>query len=361
MKTSGQNPPERIKLAEDGEWLVPVVRGISFNSDTEAEAYALADNRLAELGGWIEDKLAGVLKDLAEMDALDGVGWDEDDVDELLKNIEVPFGEEPEEAPEPQIDRAEELREEWGVERGQIWEIPSKTVEGGVHRVMCGDSYSEEDRVKLFAGSEIKLLVTDPPWGIAVVKQGRIGGDNLFRGKGQVGAKGLVPANWYDPIVGDDKPFDPQPFLDLANVVVLFGANCYADKLPPSRGWIVWDKVHGLEGTTTSFSDAELAWTNQDKPVRIYRQTWHGLVRQEEHDKRWHPTQKPIGLFRWIIEMYTEKGEAVADLFVGSGSCVLAAEQTGRIGYGMEIEPKYVAVTLQRLADMGLEPRKVGP
>jgi len=87
MKASGQNPPERIKLAEDGEWLVPVVRGISFNSDTEAEAYALADNRLAELGGWIEDKLAGVLKDIWEVESLEGTGFSDEDLDEIFGRL----------------------------------------------------------------------------------------------------------------------------------------------------------------------------------------------------------------------------------------------------------------------------------
>jgi len=82
-KVAGEKPPARIKEVGD-EWYVPVIRGISFNSDEEAEAYAIADNRTTELGGWDEVRLAEVLSDLAAADALEGVGWDADDIDALL-------------------------------------------------------------------------------------------------------------------------------------------------------------------------------------------------------------------------------------------------------------------------------------
>ena len=83
QKGLGESPPARIDV-EDGDWLVPVVRGVSFNSDGEMEAYAVADNRLVERGGWDEGALTQVLKDLAEGPGLDGTGYDEDDLDALL-------------------------------------------------------------------------------------------------------------------------------------------------------------------------------------------------------------------------------------------------------------------------------------
>lgn len=109
---------------------------------------------------------------------------------------------------------------------------------------------------------------------------------------------------------------------------------------------------------TTSFSDAELIWTNQDAPVRIFRQIWHGLVRAEEHGKRTHPTQKPVGVFRWLMEQLTAPGDACLDVYAGSGPIFAAAEQVRRTAYGVEIEPKYCAVILQRLADLGLTPER---
>ena len=84
MKASGKGPPERV-VAENGEWLVPVIRGVAFDDEREAEAYLLADNRATELGGWDESALAEVLADFAADDALEGMGWDVEDVDALLK------------------------------------------------------------------------------------------------------------------------------------------------------------------------------------------------------------------------------------------------------------------------------------
>ena len=83
LQQAGESPPARIRV--DGEsWKVPVIRGVSFNSDGEAEAYGVADNRLVERGGWHEPMLAVVLKDLADGPGLDGIGYDEDDLDALM-------------------------------------------------------------------------------------------------------------------------------------------------------------------------------------------------------------------------------------------------------------------------------------
>ena len=90
FKKSGDAPPERIRVREeDGEWLVPVLRGINFDSDVEAQAYLLADNRLTELGGWHTDELVMSLQGiLQEGGDLEGVGWDLDDVEDLITDSE---------------------------------------------------------------------------------------------------------------------------------------------------------------------------------------------------------------------------------------------------------------------------------
>lgn len=84
-KAAGLPAPKRIK-EESGEWLVPVVRGVEFDTDEEAEAYLLADNRHSELGGWDDSQLNAILADLAAVDKLEGTGWDADDVDRMLAN-----------------------------------------------------------------------------------------------------------------------------------------------------------------------------------------------------------------------------------------------------------------------------------
>jgi hypothetical protein len=88
MKAAGQSPPERI-IEDGGSWLVPVARGVQFNSDVEAEGYLIADNRLTEIGGWKKDELVTVLSDLAAFgsEALDGIGYSGDDLDAMIKDL----------------------------------------------------------------------------------------------------------------------------------------------------------------------------------------------------------------------------------------------------------------------------------
>lgn len=89
-KKAGQPPPKRIQVREeDGEWLVPVVRGVSFESPAQARAYLIADNRLVEKGGWLDKLLAPMLKEAQESEAgLDGLGWDDSQVTDLLAGVE---------------------------------------------------------------------------------------------------------------------------------------------------------------------------------------------------------------------------------------------------------------------------------
>lgn len=91
MKADGQSPPEGVKVA-DGDWMVPVLRGVEFRSDEDAEGYLIASNRTTELGGWDNVDLAEMLGDLAAADALEGVGWDAEDVDRLLRDAANDFG-----------------------------------------------------------------------------------------------------------------------------------------------------------------------------------------------------------------------------------------------------------------------------
>jgi hypothetical protein len=105
MKRRGESAPEHVQVRdEDKEWLVPVVRGIAFKSDAEAEAYALATNRLVEIGGWQDESLLGLLKELQAQDALSGVGYDDHSIMEMQKQLDNPDALDeppPEEQPQP--------------------------------------------------------------------------------------------------------------------------------------------------------------------------------------------------------------------------------------------------------------------
>lgn len=278
---------------------------------------------------------------------------------------------------DPPIDRAGALQEQWDTSIGQIWEITSRTTPAHVHRLLCGDSRDEDQREQLFRGVFPDVLLTDPPYGISVVKvAGATDGGSKPVTIGRVrsskpypfggvrnmtatdGGRHLVDATLYRPVFGDDEPFDPEYLLSVAQEQILFGGNYFASRLPDSRCWIVWDKQN-----TGNFADAELAWTSFDKGVRLYSFLWNGLAREGsravEGVHRVHPTQKPVGLFAKIIEDFTEPGATIADLYLGSGTTLVAAELSGRTCYASEIDPAYVAVCLERCQSLGLEPRLV--
>jgi hypothetical protein len=178
------------------------------------------------------------------------------------------------------------------------------------------------------------VIVTDPPYGIgwrAVETSGSVRG----------GVQGRR-------IVGDDTAFDPTRVLSYGLPTVLFGANHYADRLPPSPGWIVWDK---REGTPTDQSDAELAWTNFLTTVRTIRVPLRGGgSRAIDHPAglpvSMHPTQKPLRLMAQVIERCPPG--TILDPFMGSGSTLVAAKSLGRRGIGIEIEERYCEIAANR-------------
>ena len=193
----------------------------------------------------------------------------------------------------------------------------------------------------LAAGS-VDAVVTDPPYGIGVKT------NYAERGRGA-----LARCNDYKPIIGDDKPFDPTPFLEF-DTVILFGANYYADKLPISGGWIIWDKVDGLPSKRpvgfNDNSDCEMIWTNIGNAARIVKHRWMGAMKASENgDRRIHPTQKPIKLMTRIIEYWTNPGDTILDPFMGSGTTGVACAQTGRSFIGIEIDENYFKIAEKRI------------
>ena len=121
----------------------------------------------------------------------------------------------------------------------------------------------------------------------------------------------------------------------------------------------MWDKWPGVENDGGLGNPIEMACTNLWNGFRILRVMWGGYYKASGEKREPHPTQKPVGVITPLIEQFTKQGDAIADYVVGSGTTLVACEQLGRRGRGVEIEPKYVAVTLERLAGMGLEPRLV--
>ena len=191
----------------------------------------------------------------------------------------------------------------------------------------------------------VALVLTDPPYGLNFVLEGRVVGSGNRRG-----TRGGKP-----PVHDDDKPFDPSHLMRFPRLV-LFGANHYADKLPPSGGWIVWDKTGGGRGPSDTFADVEMAWTNLTKTPHIKHHLWKGLTRDSEAgDRVLHPTQKPVALMAWIIGKWTEPGDLILDPYMGSGPIARAAKDLGRRYIGVEVSEDYCEIAAKRLSQEVLD------
>ena len=237
----------------------------------------------------------------------------------------------------PQFDTVEELEAseddyevpEGGIETdiviGDLFEI-------GEHRLLCGDSTDSDSVAKLMNGEKADMVFTDPPYGIDW-------NTDYTRFTG-----GLIPSeNKYNKIHDDEKAFDPSLLLATYENCLFFGANCFSDKLPKGN-WIVWDKR--FENGKAFLADAEVAWYNGSGAVYIIAETHQGFVSSDK--KRFHPTQKPIKLLEKIFEKINAPN-LLLDPFLGSGSTMVASHQLKRRCYGMELEPKYCQVIIDRM------------
>jgi len=192
----------------------------------------------------------------------------------------------------------------------------------------------------------VDLVLTDPPYGINIVK---IGGTKAF---GKIGGTNWIEPKEYLPVHGDDKPFDPTPFLDYPEVM-FFGGNYFSSKLPNSSCWLVWDKDN-----TGNFADCELVWTNLRGAIRKFKHRWNGCLK-EFPEFRYHPTQKPLRLMKWCIEQSKTTG-IILDPFMGSGTTLVAAKELDRKAIGIEIEEKYCEIAVDRLKQEILPLKQAG-
>lgn len=218
----------------------------------------------------------------------------------------------------------------------------------GNHRIMCGDSTKDLD--KLLMKINIDLLLTDPPYGINLDTDWTDMESNLKF----FGDKGKIRGNRYDRVIGDNKEFNPD-FLIKLNIkeTFLWGGDYLMQHFPrilQGGSLLVWDKRLN-ESFDKGFGSAfEICWSKKKHKREILRVKWFGLFGMENQDnkKRIHPTQKPLQIFTWIIDKYSKENDTVLDCYLGSGSTLIACEQTQRICYGMEIDPYYVDVVIQR-------------
>ena len=211
---------------------------------------------------------------------------------------------------------------------GDIWLL-------GRHKLMCGDCAAITDIDLLMAGVEVpNAIVTDPPYGIGIDGQKKSVAKNPKHNRKHHETKG------WDSERPDSGIFNWIVSLKVPSVI--WGGNYFADLLPPTRGWLYWDK--GQNGLT--MSDGELAWTTEDKPLRsktINRAALQGSV---------HPTQKPVQIMEFSIDfLQTPKNGLVLDMFAGSGTTAIACEKNDMKSFLMERDQGYCDSIINRWQD----------
>jgi len=332
----------RVALAmRRGEPMIPVLY-VDLSEEEERLILATLDP-LAAMAIADAGKLDELLQEVSTTDAA---------IMEMLSALAADAGlyfgddeDEPPEDPGPQVDRAEELREKWRTDTGQLWVIPSMTADGE-HRIVCGDCTDPQVVERVMGGDRIDAVITDPPYGVNVHYPGwRDTPENLGRLITTVHPVLLKMTNgpvvWFGAasrIVDDILAFREKP----QRVLIWF-----------VRFSLAKTAAHGMFYRWRPIYCWQLPSHHDDGPDRdvIDEMT-------EGHNDWDHSGTKPVSVMTKLVGLCV-RGGTVLDPFLGSGTTLVSCEHIGRLGCGIEITPKYVAVALQRLADMGLEPRLV--
>jgi DNA modification methylase len=307
--------------------------------DADAMALMLADNRTADLGGYDDTLLAAILAEQQAEDNLAATGYDADAIAALIAQAGV--------IDERDLDAAPDLpaEAEVYVRRGEVFAL-------GRHRLLCGDSTVAEDVRRLLGDDQVDLVWTDPPYGLGYTGKTRkaltIVNDDL----GPDGTRMLVAAALRLAPLRPGGAFyvaaPSGPELHLAFLLALGDAGLTAHQT------LVWVKDRFVLG----HADYHARHENVIYGWRDGRA--HHFVKDRTQDTVWeiprparstsHPTMKPVELVARAIRNSSTPGQLVYDAFAGSGSTVIAAEQTGRRCRAMELDPRYAQVILERWA-----------
>jgi DNA modification methylase len=234
----------------------------------------------------------------------------------------------------PQSELNEIIAQEFDVKHGDIYLINDR------HILIVADAVNDIKYI-LKNCPKIDCVLTDPPYGISY--------------KSPTG-NGLTQRGDYKIIQGDEQEFDPSILFNYSKNVITWGANHYANKLDNSPGWLIWDKRDGE--AINNNSDCEMAWSNMIGSARLWHHKWNGMIKDSERgEKRIHPTQKPIKLYEWCIEI-TKTGQVIIDPFAGSGIIIPSCHNTERTAIAVEKDYTYAAAILNRMISFGYKVNK---
>ena len=327
------------------------------DDDLTASAYALADNRTADLGSYDTEALAELIAEVSvDLDLLLATGYTPDDLDELIASLdpeEVPYIGDPETIPESVTAKTVP---------GDIWIL-------GPHRLLCGDSTVLENYQKVLTGKSADMIWTDPPYGVAIQEL------DLEQAKARnrrTDGKGVMN----DDLVGKDLHAFLTDSLSNAyissrdgavwyvagppgNLAVIFGG--VLEEIGILRHILIWEKDQFVMGRADYHyqhenifygwkEGAAHLWNSDRKQTSILR--FDRPRRSPEH-----PTMKPLDLIEYCIGNSSHRGDTILDPFGGSGSTLMAAHSTGRIARLIELDPRYCDVICARFqAATGIQP-----
>jgi site-specific DNA-methyltransferase (adenine-specific) len=197
--------------------------------------------------------------------------------------------------------------------------------------------------MKSLPDNAFDLAIVDPPYGIDAAET--FSGEKRKSGNGVAMKTAFEKKNW-DSAIPDKEYFNELKRISKNQII--WGANYMTSYLPPSMGWIVWDKDNG----TTKFSDCELAYSSFDRALRKFKFMWNGMLQGDMNNKeqRIHPTQKPVKLYEWLLTNYAKQGDKILDTHLGSGSHAIACNNLGFELVGLELDIDYFKASCERIA-----------
>ena len=320
---------------------------VDYLTEAQKKAYILADNRMAMDAGWDEELLRVEIEALqAEAFDVSLTGFDEKELTDLFKDTDGTGAE------DDDFDLSEALEKAAFVERGDVWTV-------GRHRLMCGDATVEEDVLKLMDGKKANLILTDPPYGVSFqssdglsIQNDSIKGEEFYQfllASMQNMVSVLEPGGAAYVFHADTEGLNfRRAFVDAG----LHLAGCciwVKNSLVLGRSDYQWQHEPVLYGF---LKNGKHSWYSDRKQTTIWN------FDKPKRNKN-HPTSKPLDLLTYPIGNSTQANAIVLDTFGGSGSTLMACEQTNRICCTMELDEKYASVILRRYVEDGGNPDEV--
>ena len=306
-------------------------------SKEDEKALNIALNKIT--GQWDDALLADLLLDLQESDFnLELTGFEPPEIDNILSNVHD------KELSEDEFDVEEELKKPTVSRRGDIWQL-------GKHRVICGDSTKSETYDQLLGDKKANLVVTDPPYNVDVEETaGKILNDNMSDGDFYQFLLSMFTQ------VENHMETDASIYVFHADTEGLNFRKAFKDAGFYLSGCCIWKKnslVLGRSPYQWQHEPCLYGWKKKGK------HQWFSDRKQTtiwEYDRpkssKDHPTMKPIQLMAYPIQNSSMRGTIVLDPFLGSGSTLIAADQTGRVCYGIELDEKFVDVIVKRYIEV---------